>query len=97
MHIIARRTLVEFTKRYPESKGALDAWWAEAKHARWRSPADIKQRYPSASVLGDNRIVFNIGGNKYRLIVKFNYDSGTGFVRFLGTHAAYDRIDGETI
>lgn len=99
MHIIKRKTLVEFFQRpgRQNAKGSLEAWYDEAKHAQWASPADIKAQYGSASILKDNRVVFNIAGNKYRLVVRINYDSKTVFVRFIGTHEEYDKIDAEVI
>lgn len=99
MHVISRKTLVEFFQQ-PEredSKGPLEAWHYEAKHAQWASPADVKAQYGSASILKGNRVVFNIAGNKYRLVVRINYDSKTVFVRFIGTHREYDSIDVEAI
>lgn len=74
-----------------------ERWYYEAKHAQWSSPNDIKAQYASASIIAGNRIVFNIAGNKYRLIVRMNYDSKTVFVRFIGTHSEYDKIDAEVI
>jgi mRNA interferase HigB len=97
MRIIARRTLRAFWERHPDSEQPLRAWFREAAAADWTSPADVKARYASASILKGNRVVFDIGGNKYRLIVKFNYDYRIGYIRFVGTHAAYDEIDAETI
>jgi mRNA interferase HigB len=99
MHVIKRKTLVEFFQQpgHRDAKGALEAWYYEAKHAQWVSPADIKTQYRSASVLKNNRVVFNIAGNKYRLVVRINYDSKTVFVRFIGTHQEYDKIDAEVI
>jgi len=99
MHIIKRKTLVEFFQqpRYQDAKGPLEAWYYEANHAQWASPADIKVQYGSASILKDNRVVFNIAGNKYRLVVKINYDSKAVFVCFIGTHREYDKIDAEVI
>jgi mRNA interferase HigB len=87
MRVVALKTLREFYK----------AWYKEAEHASWKSPNDIKARFPGASVLGDNRIVFNIKGNHYRLIVKFNYRYGWAWIRFIGTHAQYDKINAEKI
>ena len=99
MHVISRKTLREFYGRPScnDAKAPLDAWFYEAKNADWQSPADIKARYRSASFLKDNRVVFNIGGNKYRLVVKINYPTKILFVRFVGTHKEYDRIDAEVI
>ena len=75
----------------------LKSWFREASQARWESPADIKSRYRHASFLKDNRVVFNIGGNKYRLIVHANYDFRILYIRFVGTHAEYDHVDPEYI
>jgi len=97
MHVIARRTLVEFWERHAAARGPLQAWFAEARHAQWSSPAEILARYHRADVLSDDRIVFNIGGNRFRLVARINYRSGTVFIRFVGTHAEYDRIDAEVI
>ena len=99
MHIISRKTLREFYGRpgCEDAKGPLETWFYEAKHADWRSPADIKARFRSASFLKDNRVAFNIGGNKYRLVVKINYPTKTVFIRFVGTHKEYDQVDAEVI
>jgi mRNA interferase HigB len=75
----------------------LKAWFNEAEKANWESPAEIKLDYPSASVLPDNRVVFNIKGNTYRLVVKINYKFGLVWIRFIGTHAGYDKINAVTI
>lgn len=99
MHVIKRKTLVKFFQRIgcQDAKGSLEAWYYEAKQAQWESPADVKAQYGSAGILKDNRVVFNIAGNKYRLVVRINYDSKTVFVRFIGTHREYDKIDAEVI
>lgn len=99
MRIVARSTLKKFysNPKYKDSEKQLEAWYYEAKHANWKSPIDVKDRYPEASVIGDNRIVFDICHNKYRLIVKFNYEYGIGYIRFIDTHKVYDQIDAETI
>jgi len=97
MRIIARSRLIAFGVRFPDAKVQLDAWWAEARRAEWKTSADIKAQYCSASILKGGRVVFNICGNKYRLIVKFDYGKGIGFVRFLGTHKEYDRINAEEV
>ena len=72
-------------------------WFAEAHRAEWRAPSDIKARYPSASVVANDRVVFNIGGNKYRLVVAIRYDARIVFIRFIGTHQRYDRIDAASV
>lgn len=93
MRIIARRTLREFYAAHADAKSALEAWFYEASVAKWAEPQDIKQRYPSADILPGNRVVFNIKGNTYRLIIKIHYNTGIVFIRFVGTHADYDKID----
>jgi len=99
MRIISRRTLREFVasraghKDHRTLKTALDAWFDEARRARWRSTADIKRHYASASVLTAERIVFNIKGNSHRLIVSVDFDKGIVWIKWLGTHREYDRID----
>jgi mRNA interferase HigB len=99
MRVISRRRLREFWELpgRKDSLGPLKAWLAEAADAHWQAPADIKERYPRASILGDNRVVFDIGGNKYRLVVHVNYEIGFVLIKFIGTHAEYDRIDAEYV
>lgn len=97
MRIIAVSTLRAFWKRHRDAEQPLRAWYQEARAANWAKPHDVKNMYRNASVLGDNRIVFNIAGNRYRLIVKFNYAFGIGYIRFIGTNAEYNRIDAERI
>lgn len=97
MRIIARGTLRDFWVRYPEAEQPLRAWFAEAEVADWTSPSDVKAMYRSASILRDSRIVFNIGGNRFRLIVRVNYPFRVVYIRFVGTHEQYDRIDAEAI
>jgi mRNA interferase HigB len=99
MRIIALKTLRAFweTPVHHDAEQPLKAWFAEAKAAQWRTPADVKAQYGSASIVGNNRVVFNIAGNKYRLVVQFHYNTGIGYVRFIGTHDAYDPIDVETV
>ncbi len=97
MRIISRRILREFWNIYPDSEEPLKAWFQEATHADWANPHDVKAMYGNASVIGDGRIVFNIAGNKYRLIVWFNFPYRIGYIRFVGTHAEYDGIDAENV
>ena len=97
MRIIARRTLREFWEHHPDAEQALQAWYHDAKEATWTNPTDIKRTYAAASILPDNRVVFNIRGNQYRLVVAVNYDYGIVYIRFVGTHQAYDKIDAITI
>lgn len=91
------RTLRDFWKRHPDAEQPLRAWYREAKAAVWATPHDVKAMYRSASIVGDSRIVFNIAGNNYRLVVRCNYSYQIAYVRFIGTHTEYDRIDVETI
>ncbi len=86
MRVLAKKVLRIFWERFPDAEGALKAWFAEAEKAAWENPAQIKDQYRSASIIGDNRVVFNICGNKYRLVVKINYRIGIVLIRFIGTH-----------
>ncbi|MBU0483778.1 MAG: type II toxin-antitoxin system HigB family toxin [Proteobacteria bacterium] len=97
MRVIKLRTLKQFWLEKPDAENALKAWYAEARAAEWRSPADIKEKFRSASILQDSRVVFNICGNKYRLIVKVIYPFPTIYIRFIGTHKEYDAINAEEI
>lgn len=97
MRVIARKTIRDFYEQHAGSKASLEAWFHETVAARWHGPQDIKRRYPPADILPGNRVVFNIKGNTYRLIVKIHYNTGIVFIRFVGTHAEYDRIDATRI
>ena len=97
MRVIKRKTLQDFWEKNPLSEQPLKAWFTEAIHSTWNTPDDIKEKYGSADILPDNRVVFNIGGNKYRLIVKIAYKVQLVFIRFVGTHSEYDKINAETI
>ena len=97
MHIVSRTTLRDFWTTHADAEQPLRAWYAVAKHAQWHTPADIKRDYRHASFVGNNRVVFNVGGNKYRLVVEVQYQAGIVWVKFVGTHAQYDRIDVETV
>jgi len=97
VRIIAISTLRDFWEINGAAEEPIKAWYQEARAADWATPHQVKAMYRNASVLGDNRIVFNIAGIKYRLIVKFNYPYRIGYVRFIGTHAEYDRINAEDI
>ncbi len=93
MRVVSRRALRDHWESFPDAEQALRAWYAEAKNATWRTPADVKAAYGNASIVANNRVVFNICGNKYRLVVQMHYNTGFAFVRFVGTHAEYDKID----
>jgi len=97
VRIISRRALREFWERHTDAEQALRAWYAEAKSAEWQGPAEVKARFPTASLLAENRVIFNIKGNQYRLVVILRYDLGIISIRFVGTHAEYDRIDAQTV
>lgn len=99
MRIVSKRTLREFWEQpnYSDSQGQLEAWHDEVLKADWSSPQELKVQFGNASVLQDSRVVFNIKGNDYRLIVKINYPYRMVYVRFVGTHKMYDQIDAVTI
>jgi mRNA interferase HigB len=97
LRIIVRKTLVEFSTKHSDAEEPLKAWFHEARLADWSSPDELKQRYPSASIINHNRVVFNIKGNKYRLIAMVNYHYKMLYIRFIGTHAEYDAVDASTI
>lgn len=98
MRIIARRTLKTFWAAHDQAEAPLTAWYVAVSRADWRSPADVKAMFgTSVDFVGDNRIVFDIAGNKYRLVVHVAYAFHTVLVKFVGTHAQYDRIDAETV
>jgi mRNA interferase HigB len=100
MRIIALSTLKAFLTRSPSYSDARDpvmAWYRQVRQADWAGPADVKRDIRSASILKDGRAVFNIAGNKYRIVVWINYPYGVVYVRFIGTHRQYDRIDAQTV
>ena len=87
----------ESSPKYADAEDPLKSWYREAKQASWVNPAEVKEQYRNASILKNNRTVFNIAANKYRLVVEINYSLQIIFIRFIGTHQAYDTIDVETI
>lgn len=93
MRIIARKTLKDFWESHADAEQPLKAWFYEASRAQWVSFDEIKKRYRSAGLLPGNRVAFDIKGNKYRLVVHIHYNTGIIFIRFIGTHAEYDKID----
>ena len=99
MRVIAKRTLRQFWEQsqYADAKGPLEAWHAEAMMASWKTPQEVKAQFGSASILKGGRVVFNIGGNKYRLVVAVDYGRQACFVKFIGTHKQYDAIEAGTI
>ncbi|MDP5106302.1 MAG: type II toxin-antitoxin system HigB family toxin [Polaribacter sp.] len=95
--IIAKKTLRDFWEKHADSEQYLKTWHETAKNSNWNSPNEVKETYINASILKDSRVVFNIKGNSYRLIVKFNFIRQWAFIRFIGTHTEYDKIDANTI
>lgn len=97
MRVIALRRLRELWRKHPGAGLPLRSWYAEARRASWQTPAEVKAAYRNASMVANNRIVFNVKGNDYRLVVAVHYNRGLMFVRFVGTHQEYDSIDATTV
>jgi mRNA interferase HigB len=97
MRVVALRPLRDFWACHPGAEQPLRAWFDAVSKARWRQPADVKAQFGNASVLKNRRVVFNIKGNDYRLVAALAYNSGVLFVKFIGTHKAYDAIDAESV
>jgi mRNA interferase HigB len=100
MRIIAKRTLRLFWETHPRGQAAkvpLQVWYSTVEDADWSTPADVKSTFGDASILKDSRVVFNIGGNRFRVVVRINYPYRVVYIRFVGTHGEYDAIDAETI
>ena len=97
MNIISRSLIVQFYQKYPDAKTALEVWYSDVKKSIWLTPNDIKRVYADASFIADNRVIFNIKGNHYRLIVHIDYLRKFVRVKFIGTHAQYDKINIEEI
>jgi len=95
--IFAKSTLRQFWEKNPDSEQHLKTWYDTAMNSNWKTPNDVKQTYSNASILKEGRVVFNIKGNDYRLVAKFNYEKQWIFIRFIGTHKEYDKINVETI
>jgi len=97
MRIIARRTLRVFWDQHVDSRQALQAWYHDVKRAKWTTPDHIKAEYRNASFVGNNRVIFNIKGNRYRIVVAVKYQQEIVYIRFVGLHKDYDKIDAATI
>jgi mRNA interferase HigB len=97
VRVISRKQLIDFWQRHPDAEKPLRTWFVNAAKSHWSNPQAIKSRFQDASFLPGNRVVFNIAGNKYRLIVVVHYNREIVFIRFVGTHKQYDRIDAETV
>lgn len=93
MRIISRKALREFWETHRDAQKALEAWYLDTKKAQWKTPSDIKSVYRNASFVANNRVVFNIKGNHYRIVVVIIYKKGIVYIRFVGTHSEYDKID----
>jgi mRNA interferase HigB len=97
VRIVALKTLKSFWEEHPDAESPLRAWYTEARRADWRNPQDIKAAYRTASILRNNRVVFNVKGNTYRLVVAVKYEFQVVYIRFIGTHAEYDKIKAEEV
>lgn len=97
MRVISKKVLREFWEKHNDAEEKLKTWYKEASKANWVTPYNIKKDYAKASILKNSRVVFNICGNSYRLIVKVNYERGWVFIRFIGTHTDYNKIEAENI
>ncbi|QSA97060.1 type II toxin-antitoxin system HigB family toxin [Methylococcus sp. EFPC2] len=91
MQLLGLIKLDAFKRTHADSRGPLDVWQAEVEKAHWNGPQDVKNRYPSASFLADNRVIFNIKGNTYRVVIKVRYQNGIVLIEWVGTHAEYDK------
>lgn len=92
MQLLGLLKLDDFKRRHADARRPLDAWRIEAERAQWEGPQDVKSRYPSASFLADNQVIFNIKGNTYRLVIKAKYQNGLILIEWVGTHADYDKL-----
>ena len=97
MRVIAKKILRDFWEKHKDCEQQLKVWFHEAEKSEWENPNQIKEEYPSASILNDNRVIFNIKGNSYRLVVKISYEYQMIWIRFIGTHVEYDKINSNTI
>lgn len=98
MQIVAKKRLKEFWKKHPQARVPLETWHATVAKARWKEPPDIKRMFGAGvDFVGDNRAIFDIAGNKYRLVVHVSYEYKAVLIKFIGTHAEYDRIDAEKV
>jgi mRNA interferase HigB len=98
MRVYAKSALRDFWRQgHADAQIPLRTWYSVARSAVWISPMDVKRRFPDASIVSNNRVVFNVKGNSYRVVVQIHYDKQRLFIRFVGTHDEYDRIDSQTI
>jgi mRNA interferase HigB len=97
VRVVSKKTLVEYYEKHKETKSQLEAWYHEVKNAEWKNTQEIKEKYRSASIIGGNIVVFNIKGNKYRLVTKINYQMKIVYIKLIGTHKEYNKINVEEI
>ena len=97
MRVIARSRLREFWEKQPDSEASLKSWYAVVENAEWTSPEHVKAAFRTADILKNGRIIFNIRENRFRLVVKFHFNMGLAYIRFVGTHSEYDSIDANTV
>lgn len=97
MHVISRPKLINFWEKHKDSENQLRVWFSKVRKAQWRNINELKKDFPTADYIGDNRVVFDIKGNKYRIIVLAFFDGQKIYIRFVGTHAEYDKINAKTI
>ena len=97
MRIISRSRLREYWERQPDSEASLRSWYQVAEHAKWKTPQEVKATFRTADILKNGRIVFDIRESRYRLVVRFHYNTSMAYIRFIGTHKEYDSIDADTI
>lgn len=97
MRIIARKALNDFWTKYADSEQQLKSWYKETKSAKWKNVNELKEEFPNVSIVGNNRFVFNIKGNDYRLIVRINFPIQIVWIRFIGTHSQYDKVNAKEI
>ncbi|HIJ38298.1 MAG TPA: type II toxin-antitoxin system HigB family toxin [Rhodospirillaceae bacterium] len=98
MQVVALRTLRQFWERHAQSETPIKVWYSQVARADWRTPTDIKDQFgATVDFVGDNRVIFDLSGNKYRLVVRVSYSFKRVLVKFVGTHAEYDKIDAETV
>lgn len=97
MRVIAKKHLIAYWEKHPDAEQPLKAWYDEVIKAQWKTPQDIKQRFASASFVANNRVVFNIKGNDHRLIVAVAYTLGTVYIKFVGTHQQYNKVNASTV
>jgi mRNA interferase HigB len=97
MQVVSRKTLVAFWEKHPRAEAPLSTWFVAARAAEWKTPQDIRNDFSSVDLVGDNRVIFDIGGNNYRLIAHVSYTYKSVLIKFVGTHAEYDRIDPEKV